>query len=90
MDFNAILVPEFVVLAVFLYGLGAALKAIPRCPDWTIPIALAALGMGLGAAYGPLALSGCPWPYYLMMGGIAAWAAVWGNQVVKQVSNRDQ
>ena len=90
MDFNAVLVPEFAVLVAFLCGLGAALKRIPKCPDWVIPMVLAVVGMALGALYGPVAVSGYTWPYYIMMGGIAAWAAVWGNQVVKQISKRDE
>lgn len=88
MDFNSVLIPEFVILAVFLYGLGMAMKTVPRFPNWLIPIVLAVVGIGLGAVYGPMALSGYPWPYYVMMGGIAAWAAVWGNQVVKQCGRR--
>ncbi|MBC8528225.1 phage holin family protein [Christensenellaceae bacterium NSJ-44] len=89
MDFASILIPEFVVLAAFLYGLGAAMKAIPKVPDWCIPLTLLICGMLMGLCYGPFALSGQSWPYYLMMGGVAGWSAVGLNQTIKQIAKSD-
>lgn len=90
MDLTQMLAPEFALIAAFLYGLGAALKKLPRFPDWGIPLALLICGMALGLCYGPFALGGQGWPYYLMMGGFAGWTAVGLNQTIKQVVKSDK
>ena len=47
MDLTQMLAPEFALIAAFLYGLGAALKKLPRFPDWGIPLALLICGICL-------------------------------------------
>ena len=37
------------IVAAALYVLGIFLKAVPKIPNWVIPFALTAVGMGFGA-----------------------------------------
>ena len=69
------------IVAAALYVLGIFLKAVPRIPNWVIPFALTAVGMGFGA----LILGA---PQGILQGVLAAGLAVLVNQGYKQVKEQ--
>lgn len=80
--------PEFTALAsTGLYGLGWALKLIPKFPDWAIPITLLAAG---GTAFGVGLQSGSvsETAVNAMFGVAAASAIVGAHTATKQAIQR--
>lgn len=67
------------IVAVVLWVLGEAIKAIPRIPNWVIPFVLMAAGTGL--CIGLLGLD----VQAVMQGILCAGGAVLADQAVKQV-----
>jgi hypothetical protein len=65
-------------VAVICIGFGRALKGIPAIPDWTIPFALVAVGIGATCLLdGPSRAS-------VIKGAVSGFGAVWGNQAWRQ------
>ena len=69
------------IVAAALYVLGIFLKAVPRIPNWVIPFALTAVGIGFGVL-----LIGAPGG--VLQGILAAGLAVLVNQGYKQVKEQ--
>jgi ABC-type multidrug transport system permease subunit len=84
MDFDLItyLVEQAIILIPALYILGMIVKKIPNIPDWTIPIILLVPGVvGAGFLVGWTAQG-------IIQGILVTGAAVYGNQVYKQTTDR--
>jgi hypothetical protein len=65
-------------VAVICVGFGRALKGIPSIPNWTIPFALVAVGIGATCLMdGPSRAS-------VIRGAVSGFGAVWGNQAWRQ------
>lgn len=80
--------PEFTALAsTVLYGIGWALKIVPKFPDWAIPVTLLAIG---GASFGVGLRSDSPSETAVnVMFGIAAASAIVGaHTATKQAIQR--
>lgn len=76
------LIGECYVVIPALYIIGAALKRIPKVPDWVIPFALGALSIAAC-----LCLIG-PGIDAVLQGVLCAGASVYANQLVKQGKER--
>jgi len=83
MDFLDYIVDKVLYIIPVLYALGMIIKGIPKIPNWLIPIILLAIG---------IAFSGCivGWTADgIVQGVLVTAAAVFTNQVVKQVKARE-
>jgi hypothetical protein len=95
MEFNLInlIQVELIIIIAVTYVLGLFLKTIPNVPDWTIPFVLLAFAMVFSILYKAIMLmegftaqsilSG--FLYGILIAGIA----VFGNQLIKQATERE-
>jgi len=96
MDINVLeFIPkEILIMVAVIYALGMFLKKIPNVPDWTIPIALLFISIGLTIVYTALSLgegfTQCVIVNGTIYGILAAWGAVFSNEVIKQVKNNSK
>lgn len=75
------IVQDFLILVPVLYVLGLFLKGTPKVPNWLIPWIIGVLGVALGFGIGGFNVNAA------IQGILAAAAAVYGNQLWKQVVN---
>jgi len=82
---------EILIIVAVIYALGMFLKKIPNVPDWTIPIVLLFLSVVFTIVYTALSLgegfTQCVIVNGTIYGILAAWGAVFSNEVIKQVRN---
>lgn len=76
MDFRGLISDNMAAVSGALYVIGSFMKAVPKIPDWTIPLVLTFLGAAAGAVTG--GLDGA------VQGVLCAGAAVLANQIQKQ------
>lgn len=84
---------DLIILIVVVYVLGMFLKKIPKVPDWVIPLVLLIVAVALTIIYKGIALEE-GLNYVTIVNGIIygvliAGVAVFGNQILKQVSKRE-
>ncbi|HOV68938.1 MAG TPA: phage holin family protein [Clostridia bacterium] len=83
MDFEAYIKPELLILIPVLYVMGMLLKKLPKIPDWIIPFGL--LGVSL-----MLCIAMIGWSVQAIIQAVfVAAATVFGNQLIKQGTERD-
>lgn len=83
MDVITYIVEKALILIPALLIIGQIIKGIPSVPNWTIPLALLVIGVP-----GTMAIVG--WTVDGAVQGIlVTGAAVYGNQIWKQVTNKD-
>ena len=83
MDVMTYIIDKAIILIPALIIIGQLIKNIPDIPDWIIPLALLVPGV-----LGTMALAG--WDVAGAVQGIlVTGAAVYGNQVWKQVTNKE-
>lgn len=84
MDVISYIVDNALILIPALLVVGQIIKSIPNIPNWTIPLALLVIGVP-----GAMALAG--WTVDgAIQGVLVTGAAVYGNQVWKQVANKEE
>jgi hypothetical protein len=95
MDINImeLIQPTLIILIVVIYVLGMFLKKIPKVSDWIIPLVLLVVAVALTIIYKGIALEE-GLNYVTIVNGIVygiliAGVAVFGNQILKQVSKRE-
>lgn len=88
MDFNTYVLPELLVLIPVLYGLGAILKNTEKIKDNYIPLILTLVGIVLSCLYvlGTQGVNPVSIFTSLVQGVLVAAAAVYGNQLIKQLN----
>lgn len=93
MDWNTMITPELVFLVAFVVAVGLFLKKLPAFKaEWTIPLILwvvaivaatLVMAIQLGQSFTPLTLLNG-----VIQGTFVAAAAVFGNEVVKQITEK--
>jgi hypothetical protein len=76
------IIEKALVLIPALIIIGQIIKNIPNIPDWTIPVALLVVGVPGGMALAGWTVDGA------IQGILVTGAAVYGNQIWKQVTNK--
>lgn len=82
MDILTYIVEQALILVPALWIVGAFLKKTPNVPDWVIPWALLAAGVG-----GAIAIIGTT-PEAVIQGILVTGVAVLGHQIVKQTTEQ--
>lgn len=90
MDWNSLVTPELVFLVAFIVAVGLFLKKLPAFKaEWTIPLILWAVAIAAAVLVQAIQLGQSFTPQTLLNGVIQgtfiAAAAVFGNELVKQV-----
>jgi len=88
MDVTNFLGSTGAIIMVVVYTVCAAVKMIPKVPDWIIPIVAICLGAIIGTLFGVLVPENDVFQT-ILIGVLAGGSAVGINQVVKQSINRD-
>lgn len=83
MDFMTYIIERALILIPALLIVGQMLKSVPKFPDWLIPWALLVLGVVGACLMIGWTVDG------VIQGILVAGAAVYGNQLYKQTSQRD-
>jgi hypothetical protein len=79
-DVLTYIVEKALILIPALLVIGQIIKNIPNVPNWTIPLALLVIGVPAGMALAGWTVDGA------IQGILVTGAAVYGNQLWKQVS----
>lgn len=83
MDIMTFIVERALVLIPALLIIGQIIKNVPNIPNWIIPIALLVPGVG-----GTIAIMGVT-AEAIIQGVLVTGVAVYGNQIYKQVTNKE-
>ena len=84
MDIMTYIVEKALILIPALLVLGQIIKNIPNIPNWVIPLVLLVPGV-----IATMAIAGWT-PEGAVQGILVTGAAVYGNQIWKQVTNKEQ
>lgn len=89
MDFTQFVKPELLILIPALYGLGAVFKHTEKIKDNFIPLILTGIGIILSCLYvlGTEGISAVSIFTALIQGILCAAAAVYSNQLYKQIKS---